>query len=123
MEDQINEAVAYITAAGSTDEAATRYMEFPKAMRRVIYDRLPADIKQKARVKSEEARGIAFRTLGGDLVFSREAFLSEAARLKAKRDEMDERKARLTEKLGELSAKAAKFYGEEFAAEVQAIIA
>lgn len=119
--EEINTAVAEITSKASLEEQVSAFMAYPKAMRRAIYEQLPIELKKKARAASEERRGIAFRTLDGDIVFTREAFLAEATRLKAKHDEMEERKAILGEKLVALSAKASKFYGEEFAKEVEAI--
>ena len=117
----IKTAVDEINAKATIEEQVIAFMSYPKAMRREIYGQLTNEVKKKARSASEERRGIAFRTQDGDIVFSREAFIVEATRLKAKHDEMEERKAILGEKLVALSAKASKFYGEEFAKEVEAI--
>ena len=122
MNEQITSALADINAKATVEEAVATFMALPKSVRRAVYEQLPVEIKKKARVASEERRGIAFRTQDGDIVFSREAFIVEASRLKAKHDEMDERKAILGEKMVALSAKASKLYGEEFAKEVGAII-
>lgn len=122
MNEEITSALADINAKATAEEAVATFMAYPKPVRRAVYDQLPVEIKKKARNASEERRGIAFRTADGEIVLTQPAFLAEATRLKAKFVEMDERKAVLSEKLVALSAKASKFYGEEFAKEIGANI-
>lgn len=116
MEDTITNEVTALNALPSIEEKVAYYMGLPKAVRRVLYSRLPADVKRKARGASEERRGIAFRTQDGDIVFTREEFKHQIERLEAKAQELEGRKATLAARVVEMKKQAVKFYGEEFAA-------
>lgn len=122
MEDTIKAAVSDISARPSVDEAVAAYMSYPRAVRTKAYTQLPDAIKKKARTASEERRGISFRTLDGDIVFSRDEYKNQAARLMEKVQEMDARKAALMERVVELKKQAAKFHGDDFLAELEAAI-
>jgi len=122
MEDTIKAAVSDITARPSVEEAVAAYMSYPRAVRTKAYPQLPDAVKKKARTASEERRGISFRTLDGDMVFSRDEYKHQVLRLTEKVSEMDARKAALMGRVVELKSKAAKFHGEDFLGELEAAL-
>lgn len=125
MTEQINAFVAQILGAETPESAVAIYLEAPKAVRRVAYAQIrekDAGLGKKLRAASEERRGIAARTVDGDLILAREAVKEQVVRLVGKMGEMDKRKALLGDRVVELKAQAKKFYGDEFLAELEAVI-
>lgn len=122
MEEQVKEAVAKIVACATIEEAVEAYMSYPKMVRREAYNQLPHEVRLKARAASEKARGIVARTVTGDLVLSKEAAKAQVLRLTGKINDMDTRKALLAERVVEIKKQAQEFHGDEFLAELEAVI-
>jgi len=126
MTEQLQSIVAEILGASTQENAIALYLAQPKAVRREIYNLIrekDAALGKKVRAASEERRGIAFRTLDGDLVLARAETLEQILRLKEKMNSMDTRKQLLGERIAEIISQAEKFYGEDFAAELKATLA
>ncbi len=125
MSEHIEKLVADVLAAETVDKAVEIYLAAPKAVRREAYNQIrakDAEKGKKIRAAAEERRGIAFRTLDGDLVMERGALTEQVVRLVRKAQEMDTRKAALNERVVELKKQAEKFYGEDFLAELESVI-
>lgn len=125
MEEQVKALVDKVLGADSVEASVEMYLEAPKPLRRAAYNLIReknAEVGKKIRAAAEAKRGIAFRTLDGDLVMSREALTEQFKRINDKEAEMDVRKAALGEKKVALLEQAEKFYGEEFAAELTASV-
>lgn len=125
MSEQIEKLVADVMAAETVEQAVEIYMSAPKDMRKVAYNLIrekDAEKGRKIRAAAEENRGIAFRTLEGDLVFKREQFKEQVTRLATKAKEMDNRKSILEKRVVDLKNQAQKFYGDEFLAELEGVI-
>lgn len=122
MEETVNNAVAEIQKL-EQPEAIEAYLALPKAVRRVVYSKLKAGTLKKAiRSAAEKRRGIANRTIDGQIVLKRENAKEQILRLTAKQDLMEERKAKLGERVVELKENALELYGEDFITEVEAAI-
>lgn len=125
MTEEINSFVAAVLGAETPEKAVEIYLAAPKDVRKAGYNLIReknGDIGKKLRAAVEERRGIAFRTLDGDLVLARDNVKEEVLRLVGKIGEMDKRKATLEERVVELKKQAQKFYGDEFLAELEAVI-
>lgn len=88
------------------------FVALPRAERRKLYPTLPREVQAKARRIIEARRGIALRDQAGTIVFTKEAYTENIARLRAKMEDMDARKALLAAKIVELEAQLLENYGE-----------
>lgn len=125
MTEEIKTFVAAVLGAPTPDAAVAMYLEAPKSVRRAAYNAIRSGnsvLGKKIRAAAEERRGIAFRTLDGDLVLDRDTVKAQALRLVGKMQEMDVRKTVLAKRVVELKKQAQKFYGDDFLVELEAVI-
>lgn len=122
MEEIVNNAVAEIESKEQA-EAVETYLALPKAVRREVYSKVKAgSLKIALRSAVEKRRGIADRSISGNIIFTREQAKEQILRLTAKQDLMDERKAKLGERVVELKENARELYGDDFIVEVEVAI-
>ena len=98
---------------------ADAFIALPRSERSVKYNSLPQDVKNRARRVIEARRGIAYRTQGGDMVFTKEEYMSQITRLAEKAKILDERKAAIASKIVEFKKQLEENYGEEALGEAE----
>lgn len=126
MSEQIKPFVDSVLGAETEEAAIATYMDAPKAVRRSAYNQIrekDAKLGAKIREAAEARRGIAFRTIAGDVIMDKEAMKEQVLRLVQKEKQMQERKETLGDRVVELKSQAQKFYGDEFLTELEDVIA
>ena len=100
-------------------EQVDAFVALPKAERKAKYFALPKDVRLRVRKIIEACRGIAYRTEGGKMVLTQEAYLETLLRLQDKRLELPKRMETLNLRMVELKRQVQENYGDEALSKVE----
>jgi len=95
------------------------FVALPRAERKEAYEALPPEVKRKARKVIEARRGISHRADGGDLVLTKETYISEILRVQGRVDELPEKEKALKSKLAVLKSALQDNFGDDALGEAE----
>jgi len=103
----------------ATKEQVETFVALPRRERKEQFFSLSPEVQKGARKVIEKRRGIAFRLAGGELVLTKETYLSEILRLQGRVDELPAKEVALKSKLVELKEALLEHWGDEALAEAE----
>lgn len=95
------------------------FVALPRAERREAYAALPVEVQRKARKVIEARRGISHRADGGDIVLTKETYISEILRVQGRVDELPAKEAALKSKLASLKSGLQENWGDDALGEAE----